>query len=237
MVSCGPLEAIVASAHFTLGLLPGATLASSAVVVDAAAGPVVLCDAGAAPNASADQLVQHATAAAAYVSVLLGVQRPKVGLLGGRGAIHDVGRRTADALLSSLLEASDVDYVGVVSARRLVTGTDVDVLVADGATGEIVTDLLHGLGRGGRAGMAVRGGVAVLGVGGSVVATRPHSAAVWTAPDPMAPDPVAPDPVAPDLVAAVGLAAASVRSALPAAVRAGLDRLRTSRRASVGLAS
>ena len=217
MVSCGPLEAVVASAYFTLSLVPGATQPSSAVVVDADAGPIVVCDAGAAPSASADQLVQHATTAPAFTSALYKLRRPKVGLLGGRGAVPDVGRRTADALLSSMLEASDVDYVGVVGARSVATGAGIDVLVTDGATGEIVTDLLDGLGR------CCRPGVAVLGVaGGPVVATRLGSGLATTVPD---------------LVAAVELAAASVRSGLPAAVRSGLEQLRANRRANAGLTS
>nr|MDT0666253.1 hypothetical protein [Micromonospora sp. DSM 115978] len=168
--------------------MPGATQPSAAVVVDTPSGPLVVCDAGAAPTASADQLVQHATTAGAFASVLNGQsvlngkRRPKVGLLGGRGAVPDVGRRSADALLSSMLEASEVDYVGVVGARTVLAGSDeavgdVNVVITDGATGEILTDFLDAVGR------AARPGVAVLGVGGPVVATRLGSGSQATASD------------------------------------------------------
>ena len=153
MVSVAPLEAVLAAARFTFGLVPGATRASAAVTVGAAHSPVVLCDAGGSVDVTADELAQFALVAAEWVRLRRGDEPPRIGLLSARPALSDALRHAADRLLGSL----GLAYVGPVDAgclRRALSadagasgaGADVgvDVLVTDGFTGDVVLSLLRG---------------------------------------------------------------------------------------------
>jgi len=60
VVSAGDSGAIVTAAVRALGRAPGVRKPALAAVVPAAAGPVVLLDVGASPDASASVLVRHA---------------------------------------------------------------------------------------------------------------------------------------------------------------------------------
>src|SRR5262249_25023040 len=114
MVSAAAPEAAVAAAGFTFGLLPGATPPSPGGVLAGRSGPVVLCDAGAAGAAAADEFAQFALAGSAYAMVALRVARPKVGLLSARPALVDTLRRTADAALRTIdIDALDIDAIDI----------------------------------------------------------------------------------------------------------------------------
>lgn len=245
MVSVAPLEALAAAAQFTFGLLPGATRASLAAVVDVSrpgdpAG-VVLCDAGGSVDVTSDDLAQFALAAAAYARVRAGAGEPRVGLLTARPALPDTVRRAAHELLGTL----GVDYLGQVDASSLVaaTGADAprpDVVVTDGFTGDVVLSCLRavrmaalaagadtpdGLDPAWRspAGPDLQGGTIVLGVDG--VAVR-------------AGDPVrGPDDLSTGLPAALATAATVWRGGLVGQIRAELARLVARRRALAGLPS
>jgi glycerol-3-phosphate acyltransferase PlsX len=160
MVSAAPAEAVVAAAHFTLGLLPGATRPVLAAVVEGRLGPVVLCDAGAVASASADELVQCALAGSAFATAGMGVARPRVGLLSARPALVDSERDAADEALRAL----GVGYVGLLGADVLATG-GVDVAVTDGFTGDL---LLAGV----SAGLGGDTAAIVLGVSGVAVCVQ-----------------------------------------------------------------
>jgi glycerol-3-phosphate acyltransferase PlsX len=243
MVSVAPLEAIAAAAQFTFGLLPGATRASLAAVVDVSrpgepAG-VVLCDAGGSVDVTSDDLAQFALAGAAYARVRAGAGEPRVGLLAARPALPDTVRRAAHELLGSL----GIDYLGQVDAGSLVAmdGSDLprpDVVVTDGFTGDVVLSCLRavraaaataGLDASGGldpawrspAGPDLQGGTIVLGVDG--VAVR-------------AGDPVGgPDDLSTGLPAALATAATVFRDGLVGQIRAELARLVARRRALAGL--
>jgi glycerol-3-phosphate acyltransferase PlsX len=239
MVSVAPLEAVAAAAQFTFGLLPGATRASLAAVVDVGGqGGVVLCDAGGSVDVTQDDLAQFALAGAAYARVRAGAGKPRVGLLAARPALPDTVRRAAHVLLGSL----ELDYVGPVDAGALVapatgcSGGRPDVVVTDGFTGDVVLSCLRaaraaaprleqaGLDPAWRspAGPDLQGGTIVLGVDG--VAVR-------------AGDPVGgPDDLSTGIPAALATAATVWRGGLVAQIRAELARLIARRRALAGLA-
>ncbi|OHV38179.1 MULTISPECIES: phosphate starvation protein PhoH [Pseudofrankia] len=240
MVSVAPPEAVAAAALFTFGLLPGATRASLAAVVDVGRAPgVVLCDAGASVDVAADDLAQFALAGAAYARVRAGSGEPGVGLLTARPALPDTMRRAAHELLGTL----GVDYVGQVDAGALVhagrsAGKGPDVVVTDGFTGDVVLACLRAVRAAvpttvpdaqasldpawrSPAGPDLQGGTIVLGVDG--VAVR-------------AGDPVGgPDDLSTGIPAALATAATVWRGGLVAQIRAELVRLIARRRAIAGL--
>jgi glycerol-3-phosphate acyltransferase PlsX len=223
MVSAGPAEAVVAAAHFTLGLVEGATRPALGAVLRGRAGPVVVCDVGAAA-ASADELVQFALAGAAYATARLGVAEPRVGLLAARPALLDPLRSTADAALRTL----GLGYVGPIGAETVVSGA-IDVVVTDGFTGEVMCAALRAATDGGGfqdRSLCGTGGVgaAVLGVDGVAVCAYPDSARGEGAPPGQA------------LAGAVAAAAAAQRARLVPSLRSAMSGLLARRRATAGMA-
>ncbi|ABW10592.1 fatty acid synthesis plsX protein [Parafrankia sp. EAN1pec] len=227
MVSVAPLEAVIAAAGFTFGLVPGATRAAAAAVVGPAESPVILCDAGGSVDVTADELAQFALAGARLAHVRLGVGAPAVGLLSARPALLDPLRRSAGDLLASL----GLDFVGPVTADRLRTGTGVDVVVTDGYTGDVVLSALNPSARRARHetdpacwqanSSDLQGGIIVLGVDGTAV---------------RAGGPAATAPVGPGaLPEAVRVAAGAVRAGLSGAVRQAMATLVDRRRELAGL--
>ncbi len=79
-VSIGHTGATVAASAFGLGRLPGMGRLGLAVELPSMRGPVILLDCGAAPHATAEDLVRFAAAGKAY-SEALGVTQARVGLL------------------------------------------------------------------------------------------------------------------------------------------------------------
>lgn len=142
MVSVGSTGAALAAGLFTLGRLRGVSRPGLAVVIPALAGPLVLLDAGAMPDAGPDLLVQHALAGAAFAEVRLGLSSPRVGLLSngeevGKG---DLLRKAAYDALATL----PLDFVGNVEGSDVPRGGRADVVVTDGFTGNVLLKGLEG---------------------------------------------------------------------------------------------
>jgi glycerol-3-phosphate acyltransferase PlsX len=147
-VSVGPTGAAMAAALFTIGLLPGVTRAPLAVTVPGGSGPVVIVDAGANVDCSADLLVQFAIAGAAFAGVRHGLDDPRVGLLsiGTEDGKGDALRKQAFDLLGD----SPLHFVGNVEPAAATTGTVADVVVTDGFTGNVLLksiEAMHALAR------------------------------------------------------------------------------------------
>lgn len=144
-VSVGHTGASVAAAVLGLGRLPGMSRPALAVVVPALAGPVVLVDAGAAPDATPDVLRQFALVGWAYARAL-GVDDPVVGLLsiGSEDGKGDQLRRSTHELLAETLPTADVRYAGLVEGHDLAIGDRAQVVVTDGFTGNVLLKGVEG---------------------------------------------------------------------------------------------
>jgi glycerol-3-phosphate acyltransferase PlsX len=116
------------------------------VVVPAPHGPVVLVDAGATVAAGPDLLVQFALAGAAYATVHLGIAEPTVGLLsiGSESGKGDAVRKNAATLLAELLHGLPVHFAGNVESAAVAVGGEVDVVVTDGFTGNVLLKGMEG---------------------------------------------------------------------------------------------
>jgi glycerol-3-phosphate acyltransferase PlsX len=128
-----------------MGRLGGISRPALAVVVPSLAGPVVLVDAGAAPDATPDVLRQFALAGWAY-STSLGVEHPRVGLLtiGSEEGKGDRLRKSTHDLLQETLPRAGVTYVGPVEGHDIALGSRADVIVTDGFTGNVLLKGLEG---------------------------------------------------------------------------------------------
>jgi glycerol-3-phosphate acyltransferase PlsX len=144
-VSVGHTGAAVAAAVLELGRLAGMSRPALAVVVPALAGPVVLLDVGAAPDATPDLLRQFAVAGCAYAESL-GICDPGVGLLtiGGEAGKGDRLRRSGHELLEEVLPPRGVRYVGPVEGHDVALGRRAQVVVTDGFTGNVLLKGLEG---------------------------------------------------------------------------------------------
>jgi glycerol-3-phosphate acyltransferase PlsX len=104
--------------------------------------PTVLLDAGANAEVQADWLVQFGVMGSIYASRRFGIDNPRVGLLsiGEEPGKGDTLRKEAYELLSV---APGINFVGNVEGRDIMT-PDVDVVVTDGFTGNVVLKTLEG---------------------------------------------------------------------------------------------
>ena len=143
MISAGNTGATMASALLRMGRITGVARPAIATPVPVPGGtPTVLLDAGANAEVQPEWLVQFAVMGSVYSTQRFGVQNPRVGLLsiGEEPGKGDTLRKEAYELLSV---ASHINFIGNVEGRDLMTG-DVDVVVTDGFTGNVVLKTLEG---------------------------------------------------------------------------------------------
>ena len=142
-VSIGSTGAFVVASVFTLGRLPGVSRPAIAVAVPATRGLVVLLDAGANVECTADLLVQFALCGAAYAAARFHLDRPTIGLLcnGTEPGKGDELRREAAALLAEM----PVPFVGYVESGAVTSGGVADVVVTDGFTGNVLLKGIEGM--------------------------------------------------------------------------------------------
>ena len=143
MISAGNTGATMASALLRMGRITGVARPAIATPVPVPGGsPTVLLDAGANAEVQAEWLVQFAQMGSVYSSRRFGVANPRVGLLsiGEEPGKGDTLRKEAWELLSS---AQGINFIGNVEGRNLMTG-EVDVVVTDGFTGNVVLKTLEG---------------------------------------------------------------------------------------------
>jgi glycerol-3-phosphate acyltransferase PlsX len=110
------------------------------------AHPVTLLDVGASVQARSEHLVQFAFMGAAFAKAVLGVERPRVGLL-SNGEEAERGSEVvvqAGAVLAARLGEGELRWVGNVEGNDIVGGV-ADVIVTDGFTGNIALKLMEGV--------------------------------------------------------------------------------------------
>jgi glycerol-3-phosphate acyltransferase PlsX len=110
------------------------------------AHPVTLLDVGASVQARSEHLLQFAFMGAAFAQVVLGVQRPRVGLL-SNGEEAERGSEAvvqAGAVLAERSSEGELRWVGNVEGGDVVGGA-ADVIVTDGFTGNIALKLMEGV--------------------------------------------------------------------------------------------
>ena len=136
IVSAGNTGAAVAAATIKLRMLPGIERpAIAATMPTESGGHFLLCDAGANPDPTPEQLEDNAIMALAYCRHVLGQQNPKAGLL-SNGTEEFKGNDLTLAA-HALIKNCGVNFHGNVEGHDLFEGA-VDVVVTDGFTGNIV---------------------------------------------------------------------------------------------------
>ena len=142
MVSPGSTGATMAAATFGLRRLKGVQRPALAVQLPVPGKAVLFLDVGANIEVRAQHLVQFAFLGAAFSQAVLGVERPRVGLL-SVGEEAGKGREEVAAAHETLSGAKGIDFAGNVEGRDLPAGV-VDVVVTDGFTGNVALKLMEG---------------------------------------------------------------------------------------------
>jgi glycerol-3-phosphate acyltransferase PlsX len=136
---------VAATGAATLGLrhIEGVSRAGLAVTLPAGdTGQCVCCDMGSNINAKPEHLADYALMGSIYAEKILGVEKPKVGLL-------NVGeeRGKGNAVLNeafALIEKTPVNFIGNVEGRDLWNGR-CDVVICDGFIGNVLLKSTEGV--------------------------------------------------------------------------------------------
>jgi phosphate acyltransferase len=142
LVSAGHTGASVVAAHAVFGMLPGVDRPALAPAIPTRTGMAVLLDAGATVECRPPFLLQFGVLGAVYAEALLGVARPRVGLLSIGEEEGKGNELTREAY--KLLKAAPIAFVGNIEARNIFSGM-ADVVVCDGFTGNVALKLSEGL--------------------------------------------------------------------------------------------
>lgn len=146
-VSAGSTGALLSAATLLVKRIRGIRRAAMAPVIPTGNGGAVLVDCGANAECSTEYLLQFAYMGAYYAEHILRRPEPKVGLLNigaepSKGT--DLQRETYEKLMQAKQEGR-LNFVGNVEAREAVEGA-VDVIVADGYSGNIFLKTMEGSG-------------------------------------------------------------------------------------------
>lgn len=113
--------------------------------------PVTLLDVGANTAARPEHLVQFAFMGGAFAAAVLGIERPRVGLLSngeeaerGSDAVVAAHAQLASALGAGGGQTAGMEFVGNVEGTDVTAG-GADVVVTDGFTGNVALKLIEGV--------------------------------------------------------------------------------------------
>ena len=137
VVSCGNTGVLTTGGILRLRMLDGIDRAALAAVIPRANGYFILIDAGANPDARPEHLLHNAILGTHYARVILGVARPRVGLL-TIGTEEGKGNLLTTEANELLKQVGDlINYVGPTEGFQVFTD-HCDVAVCDGFTGNLL---------------------------------------------------------------------------------------------------
>lgn len=141
-VSAGNTGALLAGALFKVGRIKGIDRPAICTVYPTMNGASVLVDAGANAECKVNNMLEFAVMGDLYAQKIIGISNPKIGLA-NIGAEETKGTplyiQTHEAL-----KKMPLNFVGNVEGRDIPNGV-VDVIVADGFTGNIILKLTEGV--------------------------------------------------------------------------------------------
>jgi len=143
VISAGNTGACVAAFQMRMRNLPGVNRPGISVVFPTPDGPVTICDVGANIACKPINLYQYAVMAGTYSEHLLGIEKPRIGLMSigqedAKG--NEIVKRARDLLRSD----SKLNFVGNIEGRDIFRGI-CDVAVCDGFVGNVILKLTEGL--------------------------------------------------------------------------------------------
>lgn len=146
VVSAGSTGALLTGATLTVGRIKGIRRAALAPVLPAGEHGVMLIDCGANVECTAEYLLQFAYMGSYYAGRIMGCPNPRVGLL-NVGTEDTKGGDLQHRTFALLKEANDmgrINFIGNVEGTTVFSG-DVDVVVSDGFTGNVLLKTTEGV--------------------------------------------------------------------------------------------
>jgi phosphate acyltransferase len=146
-VSGGSTGPALAAGLFNIKRATGIHRPALAIPLPVPDDPVTIVDVGANVEVRPEHLVQFGFMGAALAQVVLGVERPRVGLLSigeedSKGTPLVVEAHAA--LRDRMAEGGTFDFIGNVEGNEMTTGK-ADVIVTDGFTGNVALKLMEGV--------------------------------------------------------------------------------------------
>jgi len=142
LVSHGSTGAAMAAATFGLKRMRGVQRPALAARLPVPGAPVLFLDVGANTEVRSQHLVQFAYLGSAFSRAVLGVERPRVGLL-SVGEEAGKGTPVVAEANERLRDAAGIRFIGNVEGSDLPAGA-ADVVVTDGFTGNVSLKLMEG---------------------------------------------------------------------------------------------
>jgi glycerol-3-phosphate acyltransferase PlsX len=142
-VTAGNTGAAMATAKMVLGVLPGVDRPALASLMPTSSGqPSILLDVGANVDCKVHHLEQFAVMGNIYAKRMLGIERPRVGLL-SIGEEESKGNELTREAFHALKELP-ICFLGNVEGRDIYNG-NADVIVCDGFVGNVALKASEGL--------------------------------------------------------------------------------------------
>lgn len=143
LVSVGSTGAVLSGAVLKLGRIRGVKRPALCPILPTVNGKIVaICDSGANAECDEEQLVQFAIMSSLYMKKAFSVENPKIALL-NIGAEKEKGDELRKSVYKRLKEIKDINFVGNMEARELLTGV-CDVVVCDGFSGNVLLKSTEG---------------------------------------------------------------------------------------------
>jgi glycerol-3-phosphate acyltransferase PlsX len=147
-VSAGNSGALLTGATLLVGRIKGIDRPAIAPLLPSYRKSVMLMDAGANTNCKPINLFQFAQMSTIYLRNNFGIERPRVGLL-NIGTEETKGNdlvKESYQLLKEKSEEAGINFIGNIEGRDCFTG-DVDVIITDGFTGNVLLKTIEGFGK------------------------------------------------------------------------------------------
>jgi glycerol-3-phosphate acyltransferase PlsX len=145
VISPGNTGGIYAAATIRLRTLPGVSRGAIATVIPAPDNEFVLLDSGASVECKPWYLAEFAIMGSVYAREILGVKRPRVGILSNGTEDNKGTEMTLEAF--KICRKLDLNFIGNVEGHDLFANR-VDVVVCDGFVGNIVLKTCESMAKG-----------------------------------------------------------------------------------------
>ena len=143
VISAGNTGACVAACQLRMRNLPGVNRPGISVVLPTFEGPVAMCDVGANISCKPINLYQYAVMASMYAEYILGIEKPRVGIM-SIGEEEAKGKELVKKAREMIKSDSNINFIGNIEGRDVFQGT-CDVAICDGFVGNVVLKLTEGV--------------------------------------------------------------------------------------------
>jgi glycerol-3-phosphate acyltransferase PlsX len=147
IVSSGATQALIAGAHILVGRMKLMKRTAIAPLIPNVKGTnTILLDAGGNIEIKPEYMLQQATFASVYAKEVLGIKKPKVGLI-NIGTEPGKGRKLDKEVFELFQDTFHFEFVGNVEPKE-VLDPPCDILISDGFTANIVMKTVEGTAKG-----------------------------------------------------------------------------------------